>query len=358
MLQRDIFRAERTPVTVWVTSADRATVAPASQALANDVYADLIEKRAALLATFGTLVIPGVPPRYANVLSKSFSSLGVCVAPVIVIDPLKDTKKVAEILNSGFVSEQEVVFFAGNTKTPASPGTSTIHDVVVLHDWRRRYAREITEVVGSWGGGYRISEEDLSTAVGKCMVDCAAHELAHSMPGAANSIIIERNHDTVPVYRISELRLAGYTHETTQQNVVTELPPLGREADYYVGPAISEGIAASHSAGVVQELNREGTGRYAEYATVTYPDGSQAEVVVSHIHSDLAGRIYDKLIQKVPEVGKLAAKYNTCEISERDFIAGIQRVLPTQLAQAALAPTYSAWRECERLVDQLPDHTE
>lgn len=138
-------------VNVYVQAADRS-LQPASSMLQDDLRADLIATQARILDEFGAERLPGLEPETAETINAHFSSRNWSRPPSVVINPDKDAKGLRAILQQAqFPSSTDMEFFTGANGQAISPGGMAGHDIVIFHDWRDKYRKEINTRVTNWG---------------------------------------------------------------------------------------------------------------------------------------------------------------------------------------------------------------
>lgn len=353
----ELFRPELDEIAVSVLSPDKRSISPASQALTDDVNADFRRKREEILDKFGIGTPDFLEPDHAAAISQYFRGLDRGTGSLTLIDPRQDAPEVGRILLSGFADPISAPLFSGAGDAEPTPGVISTLDTVILHDssdMYRKYARAVVEKTPE----VSVCDDEIDRVVALHNTDFVAHELGHTVEHALEGIIITQSPEAPAGYEMSELAPEHFQKYGRRVLSTTDHLPI-REGDYYNCAALSEGVAARHSANIIRRLQKMKKANklgpeddFSIFICTTKRDGSPY-YCAGGVHSGETGLAMEKLRRYVPAFADLQDQYNHGEINFETFMRSSNDHVPLNILQLMNRARGSAWKELEVEVDKL-----
>jgi len=243
---------------------------------------------------------------------------------------------------SKFRSTSDEAFFTGAGDAQISPGGAAQRDIVIFHDWKRKYARELQELVDSWE--YRISIDEVAKVAELKCEEFAIHELAHLAGSlAVSSVAVEKVDGK---YQLLDRGTAGFI--SIQQDIGEAT--LVDDSTYYAGPALDEGWAARNASEytLASEGHRDRqkipvADRY--YVSGVIDTGNESmSYGLAGMHSGEAGMIVDSLIEKQPDILTIMNATASGRHNTQTALRLIKSRIPARIFGLLMRPDYTAWQ--------------
>ena len=342
MMRYDQVRHDMPHFEVFVQTDDRSLV-PASPLLADAVREDMTDSRNQIVEAFGEKTFPALSHESGISISEYFDSRKWTVPQSVVIEPGSDALVLRKILqNAKFRSISNEESFTGDHEQLMSPGGSPQRDLVVFHDWRDKYHREIQELVDGWG--YKIDDDSLEAAAELKVTDLVVHELAHLAGALSVSQVVLEKIDGQ--YQLADRVTAGFTDAHDDIPALT----VSDTADYYTGTALDESWAALNASRYV--LAQKGydnpkflgvENRYYIGAPLRSADGQQFYCDLSGLHSGVAGMIVEKLDDTYPGILATMTSVADGHTSLPVAMNTVRSLIPADTFNLLKQPRHSAW---------------